>query len=151
MSSGDSIDRSELKQALIVNEDKMTILEEGKASVEPVVDQVMELLNDSSSGDIQRHEFSQALFEVAQRNKIHLDLGGIVEAVYQDRNALPRASLRHGLVENQQFIPAIVTEGIEDQVLRHLEAVDEGVITATDLTEAISKVQRENGATMTPG
>ena len=58
MSSGDSIDRSKLKQALIANEDKMAILEDGKASVEPIVDQVMEVLNDSSSGDIQKHEFS---------------------------------------------------------------------------------------------
>jgi hypothetical protein len=53
MSSGDSIDRGKLKKALIVNEDKMATLEEGAAAtVEPIVEEIMETLNGSSSGDI---------------------------------------------------------------------------------------------------
>jgi hypothetical protein len=53
--------------------------------------------------------------------------------------------LRDGLIDNSKFIPAVGTEGIEDQVLRHLEAVNDGLITRTDLNEAITKVQEENG------
>ena len=53
-------------------------------------------------------------------------------------------------MENKQLIPAIRTEAIEDQVMRHLEGVDDALITTTEFTDAITKVQKENGVSMTP-
>lgn len=95
-----NITRSKLKDAIIANIDKVSVVTaEGTAgtSVGPIVSQVMRILDAVDSGSILKNEFQKAVVEVAYLNKIQLDVAALTESVYQRSSNLQRQSIRLAL------------------------------------------------------
>jgi len=51
----------------------------------PIVSEVMQILDGSASGTIQRREFQEALVEVVSKNQMHLDVEALVEGIYDQQ------------------------------------------------------------------
>jgi hypothetical protein len=152
-----------VKQAILANIGKVKAVTEAnveaasKASGEsmnapktnPLVLEVMRILDGNASGTIQRREFQEALVEVVNKKQLHLDVGALVEGIYDQHKTLTRSNIRTALEHNSEEIRNNLIEPIQNQIMRSLETVSGSEISKTNLGEALLQIQDTNGVEMT--
>ena len=72
----------------------IAITEESLPQTNAVVAQVMDTLNSSNSGTIQKKEFKKALLTFNDENQAELDVDSIVKEVFKDKPTLDRSVIR---------------------------------------------------------
>jgi hypothetical protein len=95
------IDRVQLKQALVENQDKvMAITAESLPQTNTVVAHVMDSLNSTNSGTIRKIDFKKALLTFNYENQAELDVDSIVSDVFKDQVSLDRSEIRIEMSSN---------------------------------------------------
>jgi Ca2+-binding EF-hand superfamily protein len=126
------IDRQQVKQAIFDNVAKVkavTEVKEGAATkgrmestsapkTNPLLSEVMQILDGNASGTIERSELQEALVRVVQKNQVHLDVGALVEGIYDQQETLTRLNIRTALEHNSVEIRSNLIEPIQNQILR---------------------------------
>ena len=102
---GEPIYRVQLKKAILANIDSLRLLEQGNLpSQDPLINLVLDALDESKNGLIDQKELKQAVRKIANDNDIVIDneqLVQMVEAVYMNDDgaeaAVTRNRIRAGL------------------------------------------------------
>ena len=115
-----------------------------------VVAYVMDTLNSTNNGTIQKNEFKKALLTFNDENKTDLDVDSIVKEVFSDKPTLVRSVIREKMNQNPNIQDSVAAEPIQEQIMRQLESIPSPTITLKDLNKAVAAVQKENGIQLTP-
>ena len=150
-----SVYRVVLKKAILDNIDSLRLLEEGNlvAGSDAVVNQVMEVLEESKNGLIPQKELKEAVMTVLNDNNLDIEnstLVQMVDAVFISDDGtkttqMSRHSVRKALEHHPELqalsesLEAPAQESLEQKILRHCEEVASGTISKSDLTTAILK------------
>jgi Ca2+-binding EF-hand superfamily protein len=144
------IDRVQLKEAIIANQEKMNVIvEENLPKTNAVVDQVMDTLNSTISGTIQKREFKKALLAFNDENQCELDVDSIVHQVFKDKVSLDRATIRSNMNQNPVIQETAADEPIVNDVLKQLESSSSGELTKSEVTKAIKDAVKNNNVVLT--
>ena len=111
---------------------------------------VMDTLNYTNNGTIQKNEFKKALLTFNDENKTDLDVDSIVKEVFNDKPTLVRSVIREKMNQNPDIQDSVAAEPIQEQIMRQLESIPSSTITLKDLNKAVASVQKENGIQLTP-
>ena len=79
-----------------------------------VVAQVMDTLNSSNSGTIQKKEFKKALLTFNDENQAELDVDSIVKEVFKNKPTLVRSIIREEMNQNVDIQDTVAAEPIQD-------------------------------------
>ena len=79
-----------------------------------VVAQVMNTLNSTKSGTIQKKDFKKALNTFNVENQADLDIDSIVQEVFKDKVTLDRSIIRKEMKKNLDVQDSITAEPIPD-------------------------------------
>jgi hypothetical protein len=135
------IDRVQLKEAMIANSDNMiAITEESLPQTNAVVAHIMDTLNSSNSGTIQKKEFKKALLTFNDENQAELDVDSIVKEVFKDKATLLRSVIREKMNQHPVIQETVTAVPIQDQIMGQLESVPSASITLKDLNKAVASV-----------
>jgi len=114
-----TIDRVQLKEAIIANSAKMNaITEETLPETNPVVDPVMNILNSTNDVTIQKKDLKKALLDFNDESPSALDYDSVVNDVFNDKAALDRSAIRQEMNQNQEVQDVAAAEPIQDQIMR---------------------------------
>ena len=141
------IDRVQLKEALIANQEQMNVISEDAPLPQTLdaVAYVMDTLNSTNNGTIQKKEFKKALVAFNDENQADLDVDSIVKEVFTDKPTLVRSVIREKMNQNPDIQDSVAAEPIQEQIMRQLESIPSSTITLKDLNKAVASVQKENG------
>ena len=90
----------------------IAITEESLPQTNAVVAQVMDTLNSSNSGTIQKKEFKKALLTFNDENQAELDVDSIVKEVFKNKPTLVRSVIREKMNQNPDIQDSVAAEPI---------------------------------------
>lgn len=73
---------------------------ESHPQINPLVDQVMNILNSIKDGTIEKKKVKKALFVTNDKNKTELDINSIVKDLFKDKIDLDRSAIRYWMNQN---------------------------------------------------
>ena len=94
------LNEDQLKSAILSNLDKVEVITESAPAPvsNPIVSQVMAILDDSGSGTIGREDLEEALAVVAEQNPdTEIDVKTLASAMFNKRTGLNRRAVRQYL------------------------------------------------------
>ena len=92
----------------------IAITEDSLPQTNAVVAQVMDTLNSSNSGTIQKKEFKKALLTFNDENQAELDVDSIVKEVFKNKPTLVRSVIREEMNQNVDIQDTVAAEPIQD-------------------------------------
>ena len=138
---------------MIANKQKINLIIEESEDIQPktnsVIAQVMNTLNSTSSGTIQKKDFKKALNTFNVENQADLDVDSIVQEVFKYHSTLDRTVIRNEMNMNQEIQNTVASEPVVNDFLKQLQSSNSGQLTKSEVTRAIKDAAKKNQVVLT--